>query len=267
VAESLQLHGRALLHDFLCYPINALWALPYLFLKKGADTLERLGVSGPQRFFALVPEGRRTRYQREIESRIGSELLEWPRGLFDELRADARLAPLVTSGALSPEGMFPAAPVRGLLARHSAGRAAITDISGTAGTMLIGWLMFHDQSLSVAGLGSRLARERAQDRAASHFFLGKGLGKAWYTLAPPNPTRTDLVIGIGLVTLLVVCICLVVSLVADPLRKALGLQQQTLHALIDRLEEQLHLQAGRAVRSMQSAAAAASASPPRHAAG
>lgn len=248
--ESLQFHRRWLLHDFLCYPVNVLWALPYLFLKKCAVTLDRLGLSGPQQAFASVPPGLKTRYQREIESRIESELLEWPWGLFDELQSDARLAPIMTSGVLSGSDVFPVAPVKALLKEHSASRAALADLSGAAGSMVVGWFMFHDKSMSVVEVGSRLAHERAQDRFASHFFLGKGLGRAWYTVFQPEPTRMDMMVGIGLATLLVVCIYLAVSLVADPLRKALGLQQRALQVFIDRLEEHLHLQASKAARRM-----------------
>jgi hypothetical protein len=249
-AASLRLHGRSLWQDFLCYPVNALWALPYLFLQKITQTLDRLGFDRAEKLFAHVPQGLRTHYQREIESRIRSELLEWPEGLFDELQRDTRLAPLMQAGRLSADRLFPTAPVAALVEKHSAARTVIADLSGSAGTMLLGWLMFRDQSLSIAALGSRLAYERARDRAVSHFFLGKGLGKAWYTLVPPEPTRLDFALGLGFVGLLVVGICLAVSLIADPLRNALGLHHRTLHTLVDGLEEQLHLQASRSLRGM-----------------
>jgi Family of unknown function (DUF6635) len=248
--ELMQFHRRWLLRDFLCYPINVLWALPYLFLRKIVETLDKLGFSGLQQFFARVPSGMKTRYEREVESRIESELLEWPRALFDQLRSDTRLVSLMKAGALSASDVFPAASVKALLKEHSAGRAAVSNLSGTAGTMLVGWLIFHDQNMSVAEVGSRLAHEHAQDRSASHFFLGKGLGRVWYAVVPPDPTRMDMAIGIGAATLLVVCIYLAVSLSMDPLRKALGLQQKALRAFIDRIEEHLHLQAAKAARRM-----------------
>lgn len=248
--ESLRLHRRWLLHDFLFYPLNTLWMLPYLFLRKVADTLDRLGVGGARQAFLRVPSGLKTRYQREIEARLEAELLDWPRALFEQLHADARLAPHIRSGALSPAGLFPSAPVKALLKEHTAARTAITDLTGTVSMMLAGGLLFHDRSLSFAEAGRRLAREHAQDRAAAHFLLGRDAGRAWFSLFPPEPTRLDLAIGIGLITCLVVSLCLAINLVMDPLRKVLGLQQKALQAFIDRIEEQLHLQAGRAAREL-----------------
>jgi hypothetical protein len=260
--ESLRFHRRWLLHDFLFYPVNTFWMLPYLFLKKAAETLDRLGVGGVRRAFLHVPPGLKTRYQREIEARIETELLEWPRAMLEELHADPRLAPHIRSGTLSPAGLFPSAPVKTLLKEHTAARIATTDLTGSAGMMVVGGLLFHDRSVDLAEAGTRLARYHAQDRSASHFLLGREAGRAWYTLFPPEPSRLDMAIGIGLITVLVVSVCLAINLVMDPLRKAFGLQQKALLSFIDRLEEQLHLQAGRAAREILAAAPAREAMKP-----
>lgn len=249
--ESLELHRRWLLYELLCYPINALWALPYLFLKKCCETLDVLGFTGLQRAFARLPARAKTPYQRTVESLIESELLEWPRALFDTLHSDHRLASLMDSDMPSGDGIFSTAPVRSLLEKHSAYRAVVADLSGTAGTMLVGWLVFHNQFMTIAEVGNRLASERAEDRSVSHFLLGNKLSQAWYTIAPPpKPTLVDVVIGLGAAIFFVVGMCFAISLVADPLRKAFGLQQKSLNAFIDQLEEHLRLEAGKVARKL-----------------
>lgn len=76
--ETVARQKQSLVSDLLCYPVNALWAIPFLFLKKLIEIPVKLGWRSGADLIALLPTGLKTRYQREIERLIATELLEWP---------------------------------------------------------------------------------------------------------------------------------------------------------------------------------------------
>jgi len=256
--KTLQLQKRSLLRDFLAYPLNAIWSIPYLSFKKGIESLDKIGVSGLTPLLTKIPSGIKTDYQREIERRIETDLLEWSctkRGenrnaFLAELQSHPLLANLLASGALSHPTFLTDDDLKQLIEQYSATRAVASDLASSAGTLLLGWLLFKDHSLTITAIGERIARQRAQARAASHFFLGETLGTTWYQLVPPQPQTGDLIIGTVIVGILVMVFCLIVSALSDPFRKVLGLQQKKLHALIDHLEERLHLQVNKTVKQV-----------------
>lgn len=262
LSESIRLQRRSLFTDLLCYPLNALWAVPYLSLRKIVESLATLGWEKGTPLLSRVPSGIRTRYQREIERLLGAELLAWASeweiqyGRTNGLEAALRASPVLTRqfGAAEFRQMMLVADeeVRRAIEHYSSGRALVSDLAGSAGTVLAGWLLFKDKSLGLLGIGDRLARERAHEAAASHFFLGKGLGSAWYGMFPPEPSTSDVIWATVLVGSAVTCFCLLIGVLSDPLRKAMGLQQRKLMELIDEMELRLKGQMTKAVKTMGS---------------
>lgn len=134
------------------------------------------------------------------------------------------------------------AEIRKEVEKYSSSQTMITDLSGSVMTLLIGWYFFGDKTLGVFGIGDRIARKMAHDKAASGFVFGEQLGSVFYNTFPPEPTKTQvylITIGVGV---LLTAFSLLAAVMSDPLRKHLELHKRNLNNLIESLEEKLFLQ-------------------------
>lgn len=250
--ETVAFQKQSLASDLLCYPVNALWAIPSLFLKKLLEVPVKLGWRPGSDLIGLLPAGLKTRYQKEIERLIAVELLEWPctmgerrtspNGLLNRITRHKQVGPLLASGALSAEALSDLSDIPRLVGEHSSSRALVLDTAATVLTLAAGWLFFGDHSLGISGIGDHIARQRAKDRAASTFILGSSLGSAFYSVFPPKPSFWQVVGATFTVGLFVTGMSLLVGLVSDPCLKRAGFQHARLHLLIDAVEDCLHRQ-------------------------
>ena len=213
LAQTWELQRPTLWFDLACAPINSAWALPHLAIHKAAESAERVGYPQPARWARRLPHGIKTGYQRQIERRICTDLLEWDR------EPDRTLVDL--------------------LHQFSSGRAIVSDLFGTVLTLGTSWAILGSTSLSLNGIAHGLARKSAHDRAASRFFLGKKAGSAFYNVFPPavheSTTWTMLVLLVaGLTVAAMAC-----TIFSDPLRKSLGFHQHRLGVLLDDMEREL----------------------------
>ncbi|MGE3154769.1 MAG: DUF6635 family protein [Nitrospiraceae bacterium] len=239
----------SLFADLLCYPLNALWAVPYLAARKAIESLDKVGWSVCTPLFERVPSGLKTRYQRETERLIYQELLQWPydmdsrqdgtHAFAEALNARPSLQPLAQAIRTSPTADGVHREVRRLVDGYSSARALVSDLAGSVGTVVVGWMLFKDRTLGLLGIGERLARERARDTAVSQFVFGKSLGATWYRLFPPEPSASDVAMATVLIGAMITALCLVAGVGSDPLGKAVGLQKGKLHSLINDLEHRL----------------------------
>lgn len=250
--ETVAFQKQSLASDLLCYPVNALWAIPSIFMKKLLEVPVKLGWRSGADLIGLLPAGLKTRYQKEIERLIAVELLEWPctmgdwralpNGLLERFTRDKQVGPLLASGALSAEALRDLSDIPRLVGEHSSSRALVLDTAATVLTLTAGWLFFGDHSLGISGIGDHLARQRAKDRAASTFLLGSGLGSAFYSVFPPKPSFWQVVVATCTVGLFVTGMSLLVGLLSDPCLKRAGFQHARLHLLIDAVEDCLYRQ-------------------------
>lgn len=250
--ETIALQKQSLVSDLLCHPVNALWAIPSLFLKKLTEIPVKLGWRSGADLIALLPTGIKTRYQIEIERLIATELLEWPctmgnrqastNGLLERIKQHQQVGPLLASGALPDEALKDLSDIPHLIAEHSASRALVFDTTATVLTLMTGWLLFGDHSLGISGIGDQIARNRAKDRAASTFMFGSSLGSAFYSVFPPKPSFWQVVGATLTVGLFVTAMSLLVGMLSDPWLKRMGFQHTQLHLLIDAVEDHLHRQ-------------------------
>jgi hypothetical protein len=248
--ETIGIQKKHFLSDILLNPINSLWAIPYLTLKKVFETLDKMGWGHLTSFFDRVPSNLKTRYQKDIEWIIATELLEWPydngvqhsekHGLWEEFENDPAIRKLIASGKLSRDHLL-SVDLKAELNKFSASRALVGDLAGSAGSLAMGWIFFNDRNLGVGGLGDRIARKMAHDNASSHFLFGKKMGATFYNLFPPQPTKGQIIIATVAVGLLLTAFSLVTSVLSDPVRKNLGLQKRKMDSLIDDLEKILIL--------------------------
>ena len=250
--ETIALQKQSLVSDLLCHPVNALWAIPFLFVKKLIEIPVKLGWRSGNDLITFLPIGLKTRYQREIEQLIATELLEWsctkgdrrasPIGLLERIKHHKQVGPLLASGALSDEALRELSDIPHLIAEHSAGRALVLDITATVLTLATGWLFFGDHSLGISGIGDQIARNRAKDNAASSFMFGASLGSAFYSVFPPKPSVWQVVGATLIVGLCITAMSLLVGMLSDPCLKRVGFQHTQLNVLIDAVEEGLHRQ-------------------------
>ena len=250
--DTIALQKQSLVSDLLCHPINALWAIPSLFVKKLIEIPVKVGWRSGADLLARLPRGLKTRYQSEIERMIATELLEWPgtmgdrhtsrNGLLDRIKQHEQVAPLLASGALSENALKELSDIPPLIAEHAASRALVFDTTATVLTLMTGWLFFGDHSLGISGIGDQIARSRAKDRAASTFMFGSSLGSAFYSVFPPKPSFWQVMGATLTVGLFVTAMSLLVGMLSDPCLKRVGLQHTQLTALIDAMEDHLHRQ-------------------------
>jgi len=250
--DTIALQKQSLVSDLLCHPINTLWAIPSLFVKKLIEIPVKVGWRSGADLLARLPRGLKTRYQSEIERMIATELLEWPgtmgdrhisrNGLLDRIKQHEQVAPLLASGALSEKALKELSDIPPLIAEHAASRALVFDTTATVLTLMTGWLFFGDHSLGISGIGDQIARSRAKDRAASTFLFGSSLGSAFYSVFPPKPSFWQVMGATITVGLFVTAMSLLVGMLSDPCLKRVGLQHTQLTALIDAMEDHLHRQ-------------------------
>ena len=250
--ETIALQKQSLVSDLLCYPVNALWAIPSLFLRKLIEIPVKLGWRSGADLIALLPTGLKTRYQKEIERLIATELLDWPctmgdrrastNGLLERIKHHKQVGPLLVSGALSDEALRELSDIPHLITEHAAGRALVLDTTATVLTLATGWLFFGDYSLGISGIGDQIAGKRARDNAASKFMLGASLGSAFYSVFPPKPSFWQVVGATLIVGLFVTTMSLLVGMLSDPCLKRVGFQHIQLNMLIDAVEDSLHRQ-------------------------
>jgi len=250
--ETIALPKQSLVSDVLCHPINALWSIPSLFLKKLIEVPMKLGWRSGADLITLVPTGLKTRYQKEIEWLIATELLEWPctmgdrrastNGLLERIKRHKQVGPLLASGALSDEALTELSDIPRLIAEHSAGRALVLDTTATVLTLATGWLFFGDHSLGISGMGDQIAGNRAKDKAASTFMFGASLGSAFYSVFPPKPSFWQVAGATLIVGLFITAMSLLVGMLSDPCLKRVGFQHTRLNVLIDAVEDCLHRQ-------------------------
>ena len=250
--ETITIQKQSLVSDLLCHPVNTLWAIPFLFVKKLIEMPVKLGWRSGSDLIPLLPTGIKTRYQKEIERLIATELLEWPsamgdrrapsNGLLERVKHHKQLGPLLASEALSDEALREFSDIPCLIAEHSSGRALVLDTTATVLTLAAGWLFFGDHSLGISGIGDQIARNRAKDHAASSFMFGSSLGSAFYSVFPPQPSFWQIVGATLIVGLCITAMSLLVGMLSDPCLKRVGFQHTQLNVLIDAVEERLHLQ-------------------------
>jgi len=250
--ETIALQKQSLMSDLLCHPVNALWTIPSLFLKKLLEIPVKLGWRSGADLMTLLPTGIKTRYQIEIERLIATELLDWPRtmgdrrvssnGFLERIKHHEQVGPLLASSSLSDEALRHLSDIPRLIAEHSASRALVFDTTATVLTLATGWLFFGDHSLGISGIGDQIARNRAKDRAASTFMLGSSLGSAFYSVFPPKPSFWQVMGATLTVGLFVTGMSLLVGMLSDPCLKRIGFQHTQLNLLIDGVEDCLHRQ-------------------------
>jgi hypothetical protein len=246
--QTWSLQRRTLWRDLVCAPINSAWALPYLAVQKAAEALARVGYLEPARWARHLPSGMKTGYQAAIEERLCSDLLEWsrdgspqalPQGLLQELEEVSGLRAVIETAGSEGPGPRPARKLADLLQQFSSGRALVSDASATVLTLGTSWFFFGNTSAGLKGLAYGVAQQRAHDRAASRFFLGKKVGSHFYNVFPPAVPESSVWTVLVLLTIALSVGAMACTVLSEPLRKSLGFHRNRLEVLLDEVEREL----------------------------
>lgn len=240
--EAVKIQRQSVLLDLLFYPLNALWAIPFLTAKKGIEIADKLGWSHGNNLIKKVPSGFKTRYQKVSERILLDDFLASSQeDVFQKLQKELNLESHFSPNELAQLKKKMADLYKEEVDKFSSAQVLVTDLITTVLTLCVGKMFFNDGGLGVTGMGSKIARNVANKDAAEHFFFGKKLGTAFYSAFPVAPTQTQVVaatLGVGL--LLTVC-SIAVAVFSDPLRKVLGIQGYKLTTLVQSLEQNLYL--------------------------
>jgi hypothetical protein len=223
-AGTLARFRRTFVKDIARYPINFLLSLPSLFAKQVAEWLEMAGWEQGTRLLERMPLPLKTAAQLEVERAIIGELLE--------LTPD------------DPRFKLLADPFRSF----RGARLALLDSASGGMALLAAYLAFGDSRLSPYDMGTKLARAQARRDAASGFFLGRGLGSAFYGVFPPHPTTFQVFGATALVVLMLGALATMTHLFSDPLQQMAGVHRRQLMKMLNAFEDKmlLHAHRGRA---------------------
>ena len=259
IKETLLIQKKTLLIDLLSNPINSVWSFIYLALKKLIEVFEKLGWNLLSTVFLQTPKGIKTGYQNKIEQMIAIELLDLnphsknsskktENGLLSLMLQHSVLSKVITSQNSHFFSMND--ELQEALARYSAGRALISDLSGSLLTLLMGWIYFGDKKLGLFELSQRIAGRFAHGKAADNFIFGKDLGSSFYKIFPPKPSTHQVFFATLFVVLMLTIFSLVTTALSDPCLKKLGLQQKKLEIFFNDLETSLLIQFKRKIKDL-----------------
>ena len=219
---------RTLRSDLLRHPLNFILAIPKLLITRIAGVMEKFGRYSLARRFQRLSLVLRSGFENAREEQIIGGLI----GASDEAEIRAALE--------RPLSHFMAA------------RSALLELASGAVTIAVAYALFGTVALSPYEMGQRLAATAAQERASSRFFLGRGVGSAFYHFFPPHPTWGQIATSSALVIVLLGALTALLNLVSDPLQQAFGVHRRQLSRLLDSFEENLLIQAVRRTSDLKS---------------
>ena len=241
--ETWQLQKSSVALDIIFYPLNTLWSIPYLTIKKTVETIDKLGWGSINKSLNYIPSGFKTRYQKQTEDLITTHLLSTSaaKDLLQALDKSARISNALSPATLTELEYKISTLIKKEIDNHTSSQILVTDLITSAVTLLAGKWMFGDGNLSIMGMGNKMARKFANEKASEKFFLGKHAGSVFYKAFPVAPTKTQIYIATASIGVLLTVFSLAAAVLSDPLRKKLGLHHKKLNALLDSLEEKIFL--------------------------
>jgi tetratricopeptide (TPR) repeat protein len=229
---------RTLRSDLLRHPLNFILAIPKLFIARIAGVVEKFG------WYSLA----RALQRLSLVLRSGFE--------------SAREQQIVTGLIGAPDDAEIRSALDGPLSHFMATRSALFELASGGLTIAVAYSLFGSAGLSPYEMGQRLAAQSAREQATSRFFLGRGVGSAFYHLFPPHPTWGQIASSSALVVVLLGVLTGLLNLLSDPLQQALGVHRRQLSRLLESFEDNLLVQAARRPRGLESARDRASVAPP-----
>lgn len=248
--------------DVWRHPINMLLAVASLTIRKAASLADKLGFEWLARTLFKVPLPLSTDYQSQVQQAVVASWL----GLADEanplramLSSDPRIQdalvtyPHLTTALCGTDKLRK--QLRLPLIGYVENRTTLIDLGSSGSTLLAASIVFGDSGLSPSQMVSRLAGNRANDQAASGFFLGRGAGKVFHKLFPVEPTSWEILLSSMVIFLGLSLLTIAVVLLTDPLLAKLGSHQRQLEKLLDSFTARLLLDVRMELRAIENPSA------------
>lgn len=241
--ETWQLQKTSMAFDIILYPLNTLWSIPYLTIKKSVEVADKLGWASANKSLNHLPSGFKTRYQKQTELLIAKNLISSNAAheLIEQLKDSSALSKSLNPEQIADLQQKISTLIKNEIDNHTSSQVLVTDLVASAVTLLAGKWIFGDSSLSITDMGSKMARKFANEKASDNFFLGKNVGSVFYNAFPVAPTKTQILFATLSIGLLLTIFSIAAAVLSDPLRKKWGLHHKKLNFLLNTLEEKIFL--------------------------
>ncbi|MGZ3684775.1 MAG: DUF6635 family protein [Bdellovibrionota bacterium] len=254
--ECAKIQTRHFAKDLACNPLNTLWAIPYMSIRKVLEIFEKLGLELARSVIPMVPRAIKTDFQREVERLIQVELFGFPTeaiersDLAKELDSHDEIRHYLASGQGRSLLAGAEADIRKEIAQYCEMQNGFTDLAASGGTILFAQTFFGDRSLDVFAMGRRWSALWARRKAEQHFFLGKRLGHEFYKVvhAPP-PTTGQIYLATAAFLALLALFSTSVNVFSYPTRALAGLEKKQLEKLLQSVEDKLLLRFTKGTRA------------------
>ena len=252
--DCLAIQKRHLLADLVRNPVNAFWAIPSLSIRKGLEVSEKLGWAKASSLLPRVPQAFRTGFQMDVEKLIAQEIFGvndiGRSALARELEKEPGLKDQLTKNDFDELVGLAEAELKSEIRSYCTKQNGFTDLVASTGVVLFADKTFGDRTLDVFGLGRKFASMWARKDAENGFFLGKSLGRAFYSVAPPPPpTTTQVFVTTTVAILLLALFSTAVSVLSYPVQTKIGFRRKQLDLLVEGVGDKLLLKLTKHLKS------------------
>lgn len=251
----LRMQSRHVLRDLVCNPLNMLWAIPYLSIRKILEIFDKLGLEFAKVLMPTIPRAARTEFQKEVEQRIVRELFRLvpaPGGrtaFADAMERDERFREFFATEEWAQLRNQTEKEIRKLVTDYCNTQNGFNDLAASTAILLAAQYFFGDRSLDVFAMGRRWAALWARREAVSHFFLGRKIGHEFYKIVhPPAPTANQVYLATGIALAILAAFSTLVNVVSFPAQNMFGIQNKQLDKLLGSVEDKVLLKFTKALR-------------------
>lgn len=249
-----RIQQRHFLKDLVLNPINTLWAIPYLTVRKFIEGAEKIGIDLPDNLISMIPKSFKTGFQAEMEREIQTKVFGLPGPESDSaLEKEIESDPLLTSAIPRYERQLliddAETDIRKAVADFCGVHNGFTDLAASLGVVWVARKFFHDGSLDVFGIGKKMAAGWAREDAVSGFFLGRSAGNFYYDLAgAPKPSSKQMFLGTAISMFLLALFSTLVNVMSYPVQSQLGFKRKQIDRLLRNVEDRVLLRFTKASR-------------------
>ncbi len=213
---TLRLHREALGWDLLRAPLNVALSPVFLIVRLLGWGLSRLGAKRAGAWLA----GRQVFLNSDVSRRIQADLHDLTARL-EERGAGPKAPPEVVTHAI---------------AAHAETRNAVAEITTSLIVLGGGLLLFNRATPGIISLAGPLAEFRAHGTAVRDFWLGDGLGRAWYWAFPVELSPWQVILTGVVLAVAASLVTTFAGLIADPVQLATGTHKRRIMRMLARLD-------------------------------
>lgn len=213
---TLRLHREAFGWDLLRAPLNVALSPVFLIVRLLGALLSRLGARRAGAWLAR----QQVFLTSDVARRIEADLHDLTARL-SERGAGPKAAPEVVARAI---------------AAHAETRNAVAEITTSLIVLVAGLFLFNRATPGIISLAGPLAEFRAHGTAVRDFWLGDGLGRAWYWAFPVELSPWQVILTGVVLAVAASLVTTFAGLIADPVQLATGTHKRRIMRMLARLD-------------------------------